>query len=165
LEKNPKDYLHLYTGCECHCFEEGLLAATGTIVSVYKDYDEVKDKDSSWPVKVYNIPIGLRFSRNTIYHFNMVKPLVRPLSSITEEEAFEFSQIIGGASHLSRESQISQVKYLLTAKWNAQTNISGAIWVLAFKFLLEKRFDLFGLIEAGLAIDKTTLIPKENATN
>ena len=61
-----------------------------------------------------------------------IAPILRPLSDMTDEEAQEVYTIKGK---------------------NAFNNFEGE----TTKHLLSKHFDLFGLIEAGLAIDKTTL--------
>jgi hypothetical protein len=46
--------------------------------------------------------------------------------------------------------------------WNAQDTLpcNTKIKASVFAYLISKHFDLFGLIEAGLAIDKTTLKEK-----
>ena len=61
-----------------------------------------------------------------------VKPLLRPLDDMTEEERGEVCCAEGLPPF--------------------DDNVTAA---LRTKYLLSKHFDLFGLIEAGLAIDKT----------
>jgi len=78
-------------------------------------------------------------SKNGVIHKRKIEEIeisLRPLSDMTEEE---------------------------------KGNVCGTDWTYTdggweytpetFLFLLSKHFDLFGLIDGGLAIDKTTLIP------
>ena len=74
------------------------------------------------------------------------KLLLRPLSDMTEDEGFALSDIMG---FFTPDNFISAIK-------------SGSKYVMDFRlsfeltqYLLKQGFDLFGLIESGLAIDKT----------
>jgi hypothetical protein len=64
-----------------------------------------------------------------------IKPLLRPLSDMTDREKHEVGKLsfIGNVHH--------------------QAEAAKTVW------LLSKGFDLFGLIEDGMAIDKTTYKP------
>lgn len=86
---------------------------------------------------------------NTPYHFGLCKLyefeeegytdyqlILRPLSDMSEEERKEADDVRGEGDGCGNNA------------------ISEAY---EFKYLLSKGFDLFGLIEAGLAIDKTKL--------
>ncbi len=86
---------------------------------------------------------------------------LKPLPDISKKDALEVSKIIGGASHLSEESQISQVRDLLCSPniYVNVTNISGIKWLLAFQYLELKGYDLpqqlldgKTLHECGLAV-------------
>ncbi len=61
------------------------------------------------------------------------KPILRPLSDMTEDES----------------------EFVADAAWQGKPTIYMNAEITAY--LLSKHFDLFGLIEAGLAIDKTKL--------
>lgn len=63
--------------------------------------------------------------------------ILRPLSSMTEEEQFESTEAL-----------------YESLKWTRDTVL---VYASKIKYLLALHFDLFGLIEAGLAIDATTL--------
>jgi hypothetical protein len=65
------------------------------------------------------------------FELELIKPILRPLSDITEEE-------------------IKQMEYFAP---------DGSLGYSAqgYKFLISKHFDVFGWIEKGLAIDSTTL--------
>lgn len=57
------------------------------------------------------------------------------LEEISDQDALKVAELLGGASHLSKESQISQVKKLLKQRHNAVTNITGMSWYKAWKYL------------------------------
>lgn len=70
---------------------------------------------------------------------SQIQPFLRPLSSVTEEEGIEAE-----------------------AEWNRGRALGDSIgqaisiaYAFRTKYLLSKHFDLFGLIENGLALDAT----------
>jgi hypothetical protein len=71
--------------------------------------------------------------------YEEVRPLFWHLSDMTEEEDAEYRTIY--------ESNLPIVP------WSCYAKHSAAI----VQYLLSKHFDLFGLIEAGIAIDKTKI--------
>lgn len=119
MEKKISDYLHLYLGCDI-------------MILCYKDY-------SGGTYKL----TGKIFA-NIIDNYNpkedLIKPILRPLSDMTEEEREELNDIELGES-----------------SW---PTVARAL-APCFAWMLSKGFDLFGLIESGLAIDKTTLHSKQ----
>ena len=79
-----------------------------------------------------------------IIHISEVKPILRPMSDISKEE-------------LSKTWE-NHVDYLTTGrpgliKKLGMKNYIDGIPYSHFKYLMKYRFDLFGLIENGLAID------------
>ena len=112
--KELKDYLHLYKECDCRVYEEDMIDFT---------IDKMQGCYLNKVVfKEYGVPIRL------------VKPILRPLSDMTEDE-----------------------KNNLSWEWKVDYDFKPIFRPDQFLFLLSKHFDLFGLIDAGLAIDKTTL--------
>lgn len=79
-----------------------------------------------------------RLSRLDDYSISEIQLELRPLSSMTSEEKREFSNLAG----------FEKLDLLFWA------DVRKAAPVITY--LLSKHFDLFGLIESGLAIDKTT---------
>lgn len=63
---------------------------------------------------------------------------------ISDEHALEVSRILGGASHLSKESQIAQLKDLLSSPnfYNKQTNVSASSWLKAFQYMQRNGYAL-----------------------
>lgn len=139
--KDIKDYLHLYLGAGC-------IMKAGKGVS--EDYYSVVE----WS------DIG--------YPHNVTALILRPLSDMTEEEA---SDLIKFESAPHRHASIDVFDITDNHIWY----VDGEMWhgdgvsemydkyikfnelsPDQFKYLLSKGFDLFGLIEAGLAINATT---------
>ena len=85
-------------------------------------------------------PVGLTYSNGlTVWvQERAVKPILRPLSDITEPEEMEV------------QNMVDQMGVGYNATHGAQ--ITG--------LLLSRHFDLFGWIESGLAIDKTKIETK-----
>jgi hypothetical protein len=106
-KKDVKEYLHLYLGCECLAKKPQSMGA---------------DQDTIRPDMLQQD------------YWEWIKPILRPLSDMTEEEREQLNDIELG------ESSWPTVAIALAP---------------CFKYLLSKHFDLFGLIESGLAIDKT----------
>jgi hypothetical protein len=118
MEKNIKDYLPFYLGCE------GQLTTKRTYGSPKRTNQvltaELLDR-------ILKLPTVLAF-----------KPILRLLSDMNLEE-FNYSK---------------NYNYSLL-----EDDIFGAIehWADLMPYLISKHFDLFGLIESGLAIDKDTI--------
>lgn len=136
---NIKDYLHLYLGCQ--------------VIGTYNDASGSKGYLTGVTNGGYDCEIqfiledGINVEEEPQYNeVKDVKPILRPLSDMTEDEV-EFIGIELKAGTMNAE-------FIRTSKY---------CWTLVhtepevFRFLLSNHFDLFGLIDAGLAIDKTTL--------
>jgi hypothetical protein len=139
-ETDIKDYLHLYLGCQ----------------AIIKDDDGA---DRKFHLNAYN----LNYYRDWI---SAVKPILRPLDDMTEEEAQPLCQMqINGLQegdratisqfnmfykrcefyiHHSDDPELHVYRFLSFKEFNPKQ----------FAYLLSKGFDLFGLIDAGLAIEK-----------
>lgn len=74
------------------------------------------------------------------------KIILRPLRTLTDEEASELYNL---QLEVDEGSEMECADYF--------RGNPGFYEPLEFHFLLSKHFDLFGLIEAGIAIDSTTL--------
>lgn len=142
--------LALYLGCEC-------------VVSTQGDFSE------NWKPEILMVGTLLLFEQKG---FEAIKPILRPLSDMTEVEAREFLGVV-----MNFNSQFSfgwdweYSKGFLMIKphthtsctvikpfgengspvFNCSYTMNEGVW------LMNKHFDLFGWIESGLAIDKTTL--------
>jgi hypothetical protein len=125
--KTIKDYLHLYPKVPIAICEPGIEPVGHYLEGV------------DW---VLNKAIAERAN----YPFEWIKPILRPLSDMTYSEAVSIEADWIELNHESEEvvaiSFPSDYSKLLPED---------------FLFLLSKHFDLFGLIDAGLAIDKSTI--------
>jgi hypothetical protein len=140
-DKNIRDYLHFYLGCECLYYPKGLkyLPQRGRLLAMdlFEEKAELRDNAGN----AINRPLLTK--PQTPY----LKPLLRLLSSITDEEKRELLRInddFGGNNILSF--------FKLNRNVNFYFNSANPFIV---QYLLSKGFDLFGLIDAGLALDKS----------
>lgn len=127
--KDIKDYIHLYLGCECidENGERGWFSGF-----------DVCERDYS--ITMISMRYQGRDDDFAVFNDNeecdRIKLLLRPLSDITEEEKKE-----------------------IEAMEQNNTSYPTMAYALAphFVYLLSRGFDIFGLIDAGLALDKTKL--------
>lgn len=138
MKKELKDSLHLYLGCEC-VTPDGVMILNGLNINDSRNkvwfYCRWDDKKNCYLPKQNADILGKQSLVGKSYALTNIKPILRPLSDMTEEEANKYYAIKGA---------------------NAFNPFEGA----SVAFLLSKHFDLFGLTEAGLAIDATTLKQK-----
>jgi hypothetical protein len=142
-----KDYLHLYLGCtveipDNHVGKHELIKSTrkGTFLG-FADYHRLECR------------IGFRGGPEGRVGTFFIKPILRPLSDITAAEASEVCKLVNWREDGSMEQITKYGVEGIQMTVNNQAEF--------FKSLLSKHFDLFGLIEAGLAVDATTLLNKD----
>lgn len=116
-KKDIKQFLHLYVGCECET-DSGI---KGKLITI----------NSEAGIAVIRIGEGLGQTVSKLY--SEVTPILRPLSSMTEEEREDVGNLVGKGEHPLWVKSIATV-----TKW-----------------YLDRGFDIFQLIEQGLAIDST----------
>lgn len=121
METKLKDFIHLYLGC---------------IVTTHTNF-RPNGKESVGRSGYARLTGDLLADiENKTFPFD-AKPILRPLSDMTEEEFLE------GQHGLDYNVRFGYIK------------VNGVITA----YLLSKHFDLFGLIESGQAIDSTKLTP------
>lgn len=169
MDKDIKDYLHLYKGCECEYLEPSHMndRVRGIFLG-YMDKHHASIENQNFGVQVDEIML-----------------ILRPLSDMTEMEIikvlsdickdiFTYSPLISNCTFMTEGDNATGV--ICTSEHNERYGLtvdveigvefsidSSQMKVNQFKYtvwLLKHGFDLFGLIEAGLAIDKTTLTNK-----
>lgn len=111
-EKKIEDFLHLYWGCD-------------VMHPALKNKRTLKD---AWGGQMLDGNIQL-------------KPILRPLSSMTEEEQHEMSKMVDLVDAEDGENYW----------WGTQVAAHRT------NYLISKHFDLFNLIPDGLAIDSSTI--------
>lgn len=136
MKKELKDYLHLYLGCECILDDHNTGILIGFDSQLHNKEVEMvcytiwDKKDDDW--MVYNDDSS----------FERIKPILRPLSDMTEDEFYEFKSFAD--NDCSKMIHIKNVKDITTNLFHEFE---------ASRFLLSKHFDLFGLIDSGLAVN------------
>ncbi len=145
------DCLHLYLGCEVMEEEN-----KGTLYAIGKLGGDGKTR------------VMVDCSSNQSYWTSIdnVKPILRPLSDLTEEEIFELFKAHG----LSKDARFIrgkadgitgnfiQIEYSINGEMGndyLHINEFGRLSALGYTYLLKQKFDLFGLIESGAAVEKT----------
>lgn len=142
--KDIKDYLHFYIGCKA----------------------EFLGYKKTWTGDITIFTIMAMADGELGY----VKPILRPLSDITESEAKELI-IRDNRQYLVDWIEKGQYEeypdrqdystYLSRLHDNDECYCSQLLQAIGnfevWTYLLSKGFDLFGLIESGLAIDKTKM--------
>jgi hypothetical protein len=126
---NIKDYIHLYIGCEC------------LYDWLYYNETDLFGKVTSKIIEDVRTPHLSGAATN-------VRPLLRPLSDMTDEEAVNVG--ILPKRHWHEDTPQEQIDWLCN-NWNMEIYSPSDL-----RYLLSEGFDLFGLIDAGLALDKTT---------
>jgi len=124
---NLKDVLHFYLGCDIRSIGG---ADLGQLVGVGLTQVIVCPKDKFDP-------------RTTLMEY--VKPILRRLSDMTEEEMNECGNMI---YDFSGEPELN--------KWEWY-NFEVCLAPLQFSWLVKKGFDLFGLIDSNQAVDAKTI--------
>jgi hypothetical protein len=169
ITKEIKDYIHHYIGCDVAYHFEG----RGKLVGI-----SASEVEKGKVIAIIDIGI-VDFQE---WYVEECKPILRKLSSMTEVEARDIAVIMFG--------QPDSVKWRLENKTN-YLNVYRKHYHISFtidlasgdvdiydeggiqttinhhfitKYLLSKGFDLFGLIDAGLAIEKDSglALDKEN---
>lgn len=111
--------------------------------------------------------VRVRFDEGTpataYYSIEDVKPILRPLSSLTEAEARELYELEYSPEKLPDNAQETALRWWREKdQWyvKTETTLIGSpfVWLK----LLSWGIDLFGLIESGLALDATKMEIEKN---
>jgi hypothetical protein len=161
-----KDYIHYYLGQKC---SDNRNVDIGKIVAINKD-----DNACTMTIKR-----GILITRE----IQEIKPILHRLSDITLEHAkFVMRMVVHeNVEYRDNDYRLSLNEYcnaelLIDNDWHTETMVfgrrTGSIWLKersntkipgsVYHYLLQHGYDLFGLIDAGLAIDANTLLT-ENA--
>lgn len=133
MDKTPKltpQILAMYLGCRVQTFAFGDKNSFGVFTGIELDARQ----EQSFVAVICDGDVHQR-----IFRLYEVKPILRRLEDMTEEEAWEYSDAVGYRYNRAGHTDTIQHEAAGTA------------------YLLSKSFDLFGLIDSGLAIDSKTL--------
>lgn len=146
MEKKLSEYLHLYLGCDL------------VVRNKRKNGKELRAKflglDYHWAFPV-RIMIGEITSARNIEE---VKPILRPLESMTEEERDHVWLLLGWNERIKGMERMDNI-WMEFNPPEDDDEFRPARWGSLLKclpYLLSRSFDLFGLIESGLAISSPT---------
>lgn len=182
MERKIQDYLHFYIGSQIKIEygfpdEKKIGLLTGFRAGAGW---EIWPHEEAW----IRVPKGERVIP-AIVRPDLVKPILRNLADITDEEMIavcEFYnplpfqvgkranwvvdrtctgeyQYIGLKNDRNDFSFNMDCKYWALEMYNKQEQCEAQCQMKSIQYLLSKGFDLFELIESGLAINKTTLKP------
>ena len=83
-----------------------------------------------------------------------VKPTLRPLSSMTEKELEELEDIIGCNFYIYVSGGKIEIEENTTDPYNGKSSLKMETLHRVYEWLFSHHFDVFGLIDRGLAIEK-----------
>lgn len=143
MENKPEDYIHLYIGCPVAICEPNIEPVPATLEGFDAYSGQVISERSTWPIE-------------------QIKLLLRPLPTMTREEATElvFNHPFYG-KHFTVDHEYYRGAIHFKVVYNGQSRkwckeISPTDTPESMRLLLKKGFDIFGLIEAGLALKQAT---------
>lgn len=92
------------------------------------------------------------------WEYEVIKPILRPLSDLYKEITHNGKTFIP-YRELDWESYDDEIGYIVSAEYgeNPRVAINVLDFIDDYYKLLEWHFDVFGLIDKGLAIDKTKI--------
>jgi hypothetical protein len=136
----------------------------GDYLKYYLDTNvECRADNGAW--KEVTVPIGMAYIHQERY--DGIKPILRPISDMTEEEAIEVAKLSEWEPHF-RDVKVERTKYNdLVVTWQGANesrdkfNATGDVFYCyeQFHYLLSKGFDMFQLIDEGLAINTEIIHP------
>src|SRR5688572_910316 len=128
--KDIKDYLHLYLGCDVK----------------HEALKNIRPLTPAW--------YGALQKENILY---LLKPILRPLSDMTEEEAIGLAKI--QKYDIPEDDGVREELINIYTYDDEELTLGNYLPVKYYLdgllYLLKQSFDLFNLIPEGLAIDKT----------
>lgn len=149
------DVIHLYIGCfvEIDGKEYGRLIGgdyvPNEVNNIYHNIEiDAPEEESGKFIMPYNDNPDTPLR---------VKPILRPLSDMTEKEARQCWKISNPLVSYRFSGFDGQSRSIFYKNGNGNNGSEVLNKPSQFVYLLSKRFDLFGLIESGQAINKTEI--------
>ena len=170
----------LIIGCECQLFWPNLDGSfeyerNGVLCGV-------RPEDEHRNGLLFSTISANGWPQELAYKYSESKPILRPMSDMTETELLEFAKICSGADSFRIGKAVANNYKLVVCIFgegfgksveNLMVNENGETWYTSYFnddenggrnvinqhqqtiWLLSRHFDIFGWISAGLAIDKT----------
>ena len=141
MKKEIKGYLHLYLGCQVMDLYNNQVGLLSGIITM----------DAGIKICVFH---------KTTWHLSIdeVKLILRPLSSMTEEEIVKLFLLKGldyskDVTRTNITENFIQIEYKCGGELLSDYMVAPIFNTEQFRYLLSHHFDLFNLIESNLAID------------
>ncbi len=168
MKKELKDYIHYYLGCPLNILTGQYSHYVGAkVTGVHNDLVYFEDQ-----------PLGSKEKYYGNCGIDNVQLLLRQLSDMTDEEAIAVAKLGEPLIEYTHEEiDVIRDSYMIQVLWSDdgephrfmiqlrkkflthQTPIYNYQYITAY--LIKQGFDMFDLIEAGLAVEKT-ILEKEN---
>ena len=144
MKKKLKDYLHYHMGCNVFVFPAETIKS-GWLKKELKKLPDLK----------YSEQLNFDYYHRVLYAGYL--PILRPYSSMTDAECLEWANLYFTATVTADELKIdrkfgSPIIQFCDARIQLRENKSEIVC-----WLLSKNFDVFGLIDEGIAIDWTLI--------
>lgn len=150
-----EDYLHLYLGCDVMLTEPDSAPFEVKLTGVI---NERTDDEERLRIQVFESDGPEAYEGRGIIWCDdeEVELILRPLSDMTKEEAKEIAAVYTGYTINWVHIKDGQIIFNYYEGDEVQENVFdiGYSNPEGFLYMLSRGFDLFGLIDAGLAIDK-----------
>lgn len=120
---------------------------------VFKLNEDIKEDDDILYGIIGNIVITLKSDKDECLMYYQIKPYLRPMSSMTEEEKKEISELIDAPIEIDSDGDII---YL-----GGYSIIPCSDYQIYIDYLISHHFDYHGLITMGLALEAPEDMYKE----
>ena len=120
---------------------------------VFKLNEDIKENDDVFYGIIGNIVITLKSDKDECLMYYQIKPYLRPMSSMTEEEKKEISELLDAPIEIDSDGDIT---YL-----GGYSIIPCSDYQIYIDYLISHHFDFRGLIPMGLAIEAPEGMYKE----
>ena len=150
MKPELKDVIHHYLGCELS-------------ISMFPDILEHVEEGEAYPKlffvgldptdigEEYQIELrGVGYETNLYVPIEQIKPTLRRRSSMTEEEYKEFRELFEGATYDSMNYERAKMGIVICLDFEQMATSTN--------WLRKKGFDIDGLIDAGLAVDRKEVL-------
>ena len=112
---------------------------------VFKLNEDIKENDDVLYGIIGNIVITLKSDKDECLMYYQIKPYLRPMSSMTEEEKKEISELLDAPIEIDSDGDIT---YL-----GGYSIIPCSDYQIYIDYLISHHFDFRGLIPMGLVIE------------
>jgi hypothetical protein len=165
MNKHLRDYLHFYLGCEAEVKRKNdNQPHIGRICEITKDSNHGDWVDVRFENVITVTSMNWERSTSNFHHYfigyDSIRPILRPLSDMTDEEIKQVAWLLHRfkPEDIRGKDNVGNIKVTNKSPFYYWINVRQHLNADTCIYLLSKGFDLFELIESGLAIDKTVYL-------